>query len=198
MEDVYRRFSGGWERRDGLLARARRKGATTDDLRAAEAKGMDLGHYVEALEADASDESIHAAVDAGILLSVFVRALRANAAPAQIMEAHEKQVAADSAYAWGIGRSGYLDLLNKGATPDQLIVLHEREIHPDITLRAIESGLGIAKLLEANDKGLRGADLLCLVEAQEQQVNPDEVLDAHLRGLRGLDLYNHLRGPKGQ
>jgi hypothetical protein len=31
------------------------------------------------------------------------------------------------------------------------------------------------------------------VEAQENQVDPDEVLGAHRRGLRGLELYGHLR-----
>ncbi|GAA2265303.1 hypothetical protein GCM10010402_21270 [Actinomadura luteofluorescens] len=198
MEDVYRRFSGGWERREDLLARAQQKGATWDDLRAAEARRIDLAHYVDALEAGASDEEIHAAVAAGILPWLFVRAMKANATPAQIMEAYEKQVAADAAYAWGIGGSGYIDLLNKGATHDELIVLHDKDVHPQITQRALESRLGIAKLLEAYDQGLRGADLLCYVEAQENQVNPDEVLDAHRRGLRGLELYGHMRELAGR
>ncbi|MGI5419050.1 hypothetical protein [Actinomadura luteofluorescens] len=198
MEDVYKRFSGGWERRDDLLARAQQKGATRDDLRAAEAKGIDLGHYVAALEAGASHEDVLAAVAAGILPWLFVRALEANATPAQIMEAHRKQVAADPGYAWGIGGSGYIDLLNMGGTHDELIDLHDKDVHPQITQRALESRLGIAKLLEAYDQGLRGADLLCYVEAHENQVNPDEVLDAHRRGLRGLELYGHLRALTGR
>ncbi|MGW3771329.1 hypothetical protein [Actinomadura verrucosospora] len=198
MEDVYRRFSGGWERREELLARAQQKGATWDDLRAAESKGIDLAAYVEALEAGASDGDVQAAVAAGILPRVLVRGLKANATPAQIMEAFEKQVAADPGYAWGIGRAGYIDLLNEGATHDQLIVLHDRDVHPEITLRALESRLGIAKLLEAYDKGLRGADLLCYVEAPEKQVDPDEVLAAHRQGLRGLELYSYVRELAGR
>jgi hypothetical protein len=118
VEDVYKRFSGGWERREELLTRARKKGATCDDLRAAEAEDIDLGDYVAALEAGASDEDVHAAVAAGILPWLFVRALKADATPAQIMEAHEKQVAANPSYAWGIGGSGYIDLLNMGGTHD--------------------------------------------------------------------------------
>ncbi|NDU74573.1 hypothetical protein GWI34_18325 [Actinomadura sp. DSM 109109] len=193
MEDVYKGFSGGSDRRDDLLARAQQKGATWENLRAAEAKGIDLGVYVDALEADASDADVHAAVDAGILPWLFVRALKANATPTQIMEAHEKQVAADAGYAWGIGGSGYIDLLIKGATHDQLMGLHDRNVHPQITQRALDCGLGIPKLLKAYDQGLREADLLCYVEAHDKEVDPEEVLAAHRRGLRGLDLYGYLR-----
>ncbi|TDC55874.1 hypothetical protein E1281_10145 [Actinomadura sp. KC345] len=193
MEDVYKRFLGGWERRQELLDRAQRQCATIGGLRAAEAANISLDDYVHALEAGASDENIHAAVAAGILPWLYVRALKAKATHEQIMEAHAKKIAKNPAFAWGIGGSGYIDLLERGAAPDQLLVLHGKEVHPETIRFALTSGLGIAKLLEAHDRGLRDADLYCCAEAQENRVDPDAVIDAHRRGLRGLDLYSHMR-----
>lgn len=192
MEDVYRTFLGGWARRQELLARAQEKGAGPDSLRVAEAKQIDLETYVLVLEAGASDEELHAAVDAGILPTLYVRALKV-ADHEQIMEAHGRQIAKSAIHAWGLGRYGYAALLEKGATHDRLLSLDDRQIEPRIALWALESGLGIAELLEAHDQGLRDADLLCYVQAKENDVDPGEVLAAHRRGLRGLDLSRHLR-----
>lgn len=192
LEDVYRSHLGGWEDRQDLLERALEKGATADRLGAAEAKGLGLDVYVSALEENASDAEIFEAVDAGILPWLYPRALRTKATHAQIMQAFHLGIAQDPGFAWGIGGTGYIDLLGLGATHEQLLATHERGIHPSTIRLELENGKRIDKMLEAHDQGVVDSDLYTYAEAARRGVAPEDVLKAHRAGLRGLVLHLYL------